>query len=122
MSIKVLLIDDDEDVTSLLTFRLKTKGFEVLVANKGTIGIAKAIKEQPDIICCDLMIPEMDGFAIAKHLHNQEKTKNIPIILLTGAMSPEIIKKTQNTNIKDYLPKPFDSIILIEKIKALTNG
>ncbi|MFA5879111.1 MAG: response regulator [Candidatus Margulisiibacteriota bacterium] len=121
MAKKVLLIDDDEDVTFLLAFRLKSNGFEVVVAHVGALGIKKAIEEKPDIICCDLMIPEIDGFAIAQRLNDMEETRHIPIILLTGAMNQDIVRKTQNTNIKDCLAKPFDSIILIEKIKALTN-
>ncbi|MFH1453989.1 MAG: response regulator [Armatimonadota bacterium] len=114
MSKKILMIDDEEDLIFLVSFRLKSKGFEVVTASGGAEGIEKAKAENPDLILLDVMMPEMDGYQTAKKLRSENITA--PIVFLTGTVDPlkkpECIEEFGN----NYVLKPFEPDELIEKI------
>ncbi|SDQ24041.1 response regulator transcription factor [Flagellimonas zhangzhouensis] len=114
---KVLIVEDDVEITHLLEIHLKDLGCEVLSATRGDIGLKQAIKELPDLIILDVMLPEMDGIEICQKI----RAKNItsPIMMLT-ARSEEIDKVLGlEVGADDYLTKPFSVREFIARVKAI---
>lgn len=117
---KVLIIDDDTDLITLLRTRLESAGYGVISANDGDVGILKVEKEKPDLVILDLRLPHLGGFWICKSLKSQDKYKNIPIIILTGVYKSEEEKKqTLKLSAEAYMEKPFEAKELLEKIRDL---
>ena len=84
MSVKLLVIDDDSAVTDLLSLLLRSHGFEVGATNNSTEGLSMIRDDSPDVVILDLMMPEVDGFAVLDSLRSQPETANIPVIVATA--------------------------------------
>lgn len=115
---KILVIDDHADNVFLIQDRLEREGYEVVTAYDGSAGLQKAYEELPDLILLDVMMPDISGFEVCKKLTNDEKTKLIPIILLTALTDSDNIKEGLSVGAFDYIKKPFNRIELIARIKS----
>lgn len=115
---KILVIDDLPDNVFLLQDRLEREGYEVIKAYNGLMGIQKAEEELPDLILLDVMLPDISGFDVCQKITSSEKTKLIPIILLTALTDVENIKKGLQSGAFDYVKKPFNRIELIARINS----
>jgi DNA-binding response OmpR family regulator len=113
----VLIIDDEPDILSLLGLHLKLNGYSVFQANNGLKGLEVSILEKPDIIILDVMMPEMDGFEVAKKLKDNSETSDIPIIFLTARTQTDDKIKGLMAGADDYMIKPFDFEELELRIK-----
>ena len=116
---KILVIDDDKAICELIKINLELAGYEVFVANDGEIGFALAKQELPNVIVLDVMMPDVDGYTVAKRIRENENTKNIPIIMLTALSELENKVTGYNVGVDDYLCKPFEITELILRTKAL---
>jgi DNA-binding response OmpR family regulator len=121
---KVLLIDDDEALTTIFTSVLTKEGFQVVASNTGQEGMDKVKTELPDLILLDQVLPDYSGNDILKQLKADDKTKNIPVIILSNFSQEELVKEAINAGAIDYVFKyqvePKD---VIQKIKnALSKG
>lgn len=116
---KILVIDDDIAICELVKINLELLGFHVLVANDGETGFALAKQELPNVIVLDVMMPEIDGYTVAKRIRENSLTKDIPIIMLTALSQLENKVTGYNIGVDDYLCKPFEIEELILRIKAL---
>ncbi len=105
---RILIVDDEPDILSLLALHLKLKHYEVFKSSSPIKAIEIANNEKPDLILLDVMMPEMDGFQVAMKLKENEDTKNIPIIFLTARTQTEDKIKGFKAGADDYLVKPFD--------------
>ncbi len=114
----VLVIEDNRDMRKLISTGLK-KHFKIIEANDGNVGIAKALETIPDIIVCDVMMPEKDGFQVTRTLKSNEMTSHIPIILLTARSEIEDRITGLEIGADDYLNKPFYPRELITRVKNL---
>lgn len=114
----ILLIEDDEEVRFFLEEQLKTR-FAVITAPNGLIGWETAINEQPNLIVCDVMMPEMDGFEVTRKIRSDFQTSHIPIILLTAHSSMEHQLEGINAGADAYIIKPFNTKYLISRIIKL---
>ncbi|WP_163970197.1 response regulator transcription factor [Oceanobacillus halotolerans] len=114
---KILIVDDEESIVTLLTFNIKQAGFETDVAYTGVEAIKKAEKENYALIILDLMLPEMDGMEVCKHLRYHKN--NTPILMLTA--KDDELDKVLGLEIgaDDYLTKPFSPKEVIARIKAI---
>lgn len=116
---KILLIEDDiiirESTAELLSF---VEGYEVITAENGKIGIEKGINEMPDIIVCDVMMPEIDGYGVIEELSKNPKTKLIPFIFLSAKTERSDVRKGMNLGADDYIMKPFTEEELITAIES----
>lgn len=119
MGKKLLLVDDEKDLVDAVVLRLEANGYEVSVAYDGQEGLDKAIKEKPDLIILDLMLPKIDGYKVCTLLKTDTKYNNIPIIMFTARAQESDIKKGKELGADAYIIKPFDSQVLLDKIKAL---
>ena len=119
MSKKILLVDDEPDLVSLLKKRLEINNYEVISASDGMEALRKAKKEKPDLIILDLMLPKMDGYKLCRMLKFDEKYKRIPIIMLTARVQEEDKKLGKETGANAYITKPFKPDVLLAKIEEL---
>lgn len=114
---KVLVIDDEQELLSLLKIRLENAGYTVCLASDGREGIRQAKKEFPNAILLDLMMPGMDGFQVCKELKSDKKTSDIPIVALTALGEEESAKKALKLGMQTYIVKPFDSEMLLSALQ-----
>ncbi len=116
---KILVVDDEINITQILQFSIGAEGYEVITAQNGEEAIDKARREQPDLIILDIMMPRIDGYEACRILKANPMTKNIPVVLLT-AKGRDIDKRLgQEVGAIDYIVKPFSPNKLIDKIHKL---
>lgn len=116
---KVLVVDDEINITQILEFSIGAEGYDVITAMNGEEAIDKARREQPDLIILDIMMPRIDGYEACRILKANPLTKNIPVILLT-AKGRDIDKRLgYEVGATDYIVKPFSPNKLIDKIQKL---
>jgi DNA-binding response OmpR family regulator len=115
---RILLIEDNPDVRENTTEILELAGYKVLSAPNGKIGVELAQKETPDLIICDIMMPELDGYGVLHILNKKPETSGIPFIFLTAKTEKTDIRKGMNLGADDYLTKPFDDTDLLNAIEA----
>jgi DNA-binding response OmpR family regulator len=116
---KILVVEDDLDMVELLRFNLKTEGYALGTAADGIEALQKARSLHPDLILLDLMLPQLDGFAVCDILRRDPKTASIPIIILT-AMSSELSRLNGlDAGANAYITKPFSHKYLLQCIHEL---
>jgi YesN/AraC family two-component response regulator len=106
ISQKILVIEDDVRTRNMYLDGLETEGFEMISANNGTMGIQEALTHLPDLVICDIMMPDMDGFTVLQKLRQNPLTAVIPFIFLTGRGSKEDFRRGMESGADDYLTKP----------------
>ncbi len=104
---KILVIDDDDDIRQTLSELFILLNYKCVTADSGTVGIKTAKKEKPDLIICDIMMPNMDGFGVLNALNKIPETSNIPFIFLTAKGELSDFRKGMELGADDYLSKPF---------------
>lgn len=117
MKIKILLVDNENDIVEFLQYNLEKEGFEVIPAYDGIEALEK-IKQKPDLIILDIMMPKLDGFEVYKKIRENNRDKDIPIIFLT-AKSGEIDEiKGLELGASDYIQKPISPKKLVARVKS----
>ncbi len=119
MSIKILLVEDNEMNRDMLTRRLERKGYTVVAAHDGAEGHALAHSEYPDLILMDTSLPVMSGWEVTRLLKSEEATRHIPIIALTAHALATDRAKAIEVGCDDYDTKPVDFARLQQKINGL---
>lgn len=114
---KILAVDDDDSIRELLSLQLTRHGYEVLTAADGAEALAKA--PQAEFILLDLMLPKIDGYEVCRRLKSDERTKEIPIIMLTAKAEEIDTVLGLELGADDYLAKPFSMRELLARIKAV---
>ena len=116
---KILVVDDEINITQILEFSIGSEGYEVITARNGEDAIDKARREQPDLIVLDIMMPKIDGYEACRILKANPLTKNIPVVLLT-AKGRDIDKRLgYEVGATDHIVKPFSPSKLIDRIQQL---
>ena len=115
--LKVLVVDDDPLIVTLLAAILAREGFEVLEATSGEQGLRLARTGSPDVVLLDIMMPEMSGFEVYRRLRVQPETKGIPVIFLTASMKPENMSRSMELGAGGYVTKPFSPLVLVNALK-----
>lgn len=116
---KILVIDDDIAINELIKVNLELAFYKVVTAYDGNKGYALAKQEMPDLIILDVMMPEVDGYTVAKRIRENQDTKDIPIIMLTALNMLQNKVQGFNIGVDDYLCKPFEMEELLVRVKAL---
>ena len=104
---RILIAEDDPGSGRLLTFRLKSLGHEPIIVVDGGEALKIAMKQKPDLILLDIMMPVMNGFQVLHKLKLQEETKDIPIIMLTSKVQEKDVVFGLEAGAEDYITKPF---------------
>lgn len=115
---KILLVEDNPEVRENIHEILELAGYNVITAANGKIGVEMAQKENPDLIICDIMMPELDGYGVLHILNKKPETAGIPFIFLTAKTEKTDIRKGMNLGADDYLTKPFDDTDLLNAVEA----
>lgn len=115
---RILVIDDLPENVFMLQDRLETEGYEVLTAYDGKTGIAKALRDMPDLILLDIMMPEISGIEVCKTLKQDPATADIPIIIVTAKSSAEDAKEGLEAGAFDYIKKPFERVEMLARINS----
>ena len=116
---KILVIDDDKAINELIKINLEIMGYTVISALDGIKGFALCKQELPDLVILDVMMPEVDGYTVAKYIRENPSTKEIPILMLTalGQLNDKV--KGFDIGVDDYLVKPFELEELRVRVRAL---
>ena len=117
---KILVVEDDRDISELITYNLEREGYEVACLYDGGQVVDFVNKRKPELIILDLMLPEVDGIEICRTLKSDQATKNIPIIMLTAKSEEADVVVGLQMGADDYIPKPFSPKVLVARIKAIT--
>lgn len=115
---KILFIEDDTVVRENTAELLELANYSVITAPNGKIGISKAKEHLPDVIICDIMMPELNGYGVLQILNKEETTKHIPFIFLSAKIERRDIRKGMNLGADDYITKPFDESELFSAIES----
>ncbi len=115
---KILLIEDDVTVRENTAELLELSGYEVITASNGKQGVEKAHEYHPDIIVCDIMMPEMDGYGVLQELSKELQTVNVPFIFLSAKTEHKDIRKGMDLGADDYLTKPFEEEDLLSALES----
>ena len=120
---KILLIDDDEAITTVFSIALQKDGFETITAADGKTGIEKAKIEKPNLILLDQVLPDIPGNEVLKQLKATEETKNIPVIILSNFSQEELVKQAIDEGALDYVFKyQVATSDVVGKVKEALKG
>jgi len=118
MQKKILLIDDSIFILTTVSKFIETAGYKVITAIDGEVGIDLAIKEEPDLILCDINMPGLSGFDVIEIIRTNKITASIPLIFLTALVEKKIMREGMIRGADDYLTKPFKKQELLDSINA----
>jgi len=119
MAKKILVVDDEENIVTMVEARLTSSGYDVITAADGQEGLAKARKENPDLIILDIMLPKLDGYKVCRMLKFDDQYKHIPIILFSARTQDSDLEIGKQQGADAYVTKPFQQDVLLGKIKEL---
>lgn len=121
MGKKILVVDDDQHIVSLIKTRFEANSYEVITANDGEECIEKILSDKPDLVILDIMMPKVDGYNVLVGIKEIKaitgELPEIPVIVLTAVADPRVREMVEKEQIVDYIIKPFDSADLLSKVK-----
>jgi DNA-binding response OmpR family regulator len=119
---KILYIEDQEGLRDALSTLLRNTGYEVYTASDGELGLKIIEEKSPDLVVLDLILPKKDGFEVMEALRSKEKTKNLPVIILTNLEEKYNIERVMSFGVRAYLVKATYSLTEVaDKIKEILN-
>ena len=117
---RILCIEDEPDMIELIRLILTRHGFEVIGAYGGVEGARKIAEEMPDLVLLDIMMPDLDGWEVYQQIKADEKTRNIPVIVVTAkAQNIDKVLGLHIAKVDDYISKPFTPDALLESIQTV---
>ncbi len=116
---QILVVEDDEDILELLRYNLQREGFTVVTADTGEAGLDKARARPPNLLILDLMLPRMDGLEVCRRLKAEDKTRSIPIIMVTAKGEEADIVTGLELGADDYICKPFRPRELVARVRTV---
>jgi len=114
---RILIVDDEADLVSVLRIGLEIEGFEVLSAADGETGLQRARAERPDLMVLDLMLPKMDGYKVCRALKFDERFKHMPIFILSARSGEQDRRLALDMGADAFVTKPYDMADLVAKIR-----
>lgn len=116
---KILVIEDEQDIQTLLEYNLGQAGFEVIQSENGEEGLLRAIERQPDLILLDWMLPLLSGIEVLRQLRNRADTRDIPVIMMTARGEEGDRLRGLDGGADDYVTKPFSPAELMARVRAI---
>ena len=114
----VLIIEDNADIRENTAEILDLAGYRSITAENGKKGVELAMKEKPDLVVCDIMMPELDGYGVLHLLKKNPETESIPFIFLTAKTERTDLRRGMEMGADDYITKPFEDIELLNAIEV----
>ncbi len=115
----VLVVDDEQDLVSLLSIRLKKENYKVFGVYNGTDALKMLESKQIDLVILDLMLPDMSGIEVCRQMHLNPLLMNIPVLILSALDQEDMVVKGLDEGANDYVTKPFSDIELMARVRAL---
>src|SRR5438132_14265455 len=115
----VLVIDNEKDLIELVRYNLDKEGYDVVAANDGSSGLEIATRHKPNLVVLDLMMPGMDGLEVCRRMRGDERTRRIPVIVLTAKAAETDRIVGLELGADDYVTKPFSPRELVARVKAV---
>lgn len=117
---KIMIVEDDPTLRDIYTTRFKAEGYEVVSASDGEMALTVAVKEKPDLILLDIMMPKISGFDVLDILRDTEETKNTKIVVMSALSQSSDVEKGKSLGASAYLVKSQVTLTeVVEKIKAI---
>lgn len=117
---RIMIVDDEPDTVDLVKLVLETEGYETSVAYSGQEALDKINVERPDLVLLDIMMPQLDGWAVRKEIVENEDTKDIPVVMLTAKAQPlDKMIGLHVVGVTDYITKPFGRQELIDRVRKV---
>jgi DNA-binding response OmpR family regulator len=118
MTEKILVIEDNAEMRENICEILSMSGYLLFDAENGKEGVEIALAEVPNLILCDIMMPQLDGYSVLNRLSREETTSSIPFIFLTAKADRSDMRKAMDLGADDYITKPFDNLDLINAVRS----
>lgn len=115
---RILIVDDEADLVSVLRIGLEIEGFEVIAASDGEEGLRKAREERPDLVVLDLMLPKLDGYRVCRALKFDERYRGLPIVILSARSGEQDRRLAFDMGADAFVSKPYDMAALVKLIRA----
>jgi len=115
---RILIVDDESDLVSVLRIGLEIEGFEVIAASDGEEGLKKAREERPDLVVLDLMLPKLDGYRVCRALKFDERYRALPILILSARSGEQDRRLAFDMGADAFMSKPYDMTALVKLIRA----
>jgi DNA-binding response OmpR family regulator len=119
---KVLVVDDDPYILMSLEFLMKKNGYEVMVARNGTEALDIVGKQLPHVVLLDIMMPDVDGYEICKHIKKSAKLKHTKVVFMSAKTKEADVQKGYDLGASLYITKPFSTRELVKQVKELMNN
>ena len=116
---KILIIEDEKDINELIQYNLEKEGYRVTAAYDGQGGLDAIKKEVPQLVILDLMLPEIDGLEVCRLIKQGDRTRHVPIIMLTAKSEESDLVVGLQLGADDYVTKPFSPKVLVARVKAI---
>lgn len=114
----ILLVDDMETVLLFEKTMLKGSGVTLRTAKNGALALKEIEQSPPDLVLLDVMMPELDGIETCRRIKQDEKTRHIPVVMVTTKGEPEMVQKAIDAGCNDFITKPLDKTELLSKVRA----
>jgi len=118
MNEKILVIEDNAEMRDNICEILAIAGYDVSQSENGKLGVEEALKNKPDLILCDIMMPQLDGYSVLNRLSQSESLVGVPFIFLTAKADRSDMRKAMDSGADDYITKPFDDLDLLNAVKS----
>ena len=119
---RILIVDDDPQQVEVLSYRLGKLGYRTLTAHRGTDAVHLAQSSRPHLVLLDVGLPDVDGLEVCQQLTDNETTCGIPVIVLSGLESPDIVRRSRGAGCQYYLCKPYDPNALLVLVENALDG
>ena len=119
---KILVVDDEEHIVMILKDSLEFSGFQVVAAYNGQEALQKVAEDMPDLVVLDIGMPKLDGWEVCRRLKSDDKTKHIPVIILTAYAQTSDQRKGSQLGADRFVTKPCDLTYLVEEINTLLSN
>lgn len=116
---KILVVDDDPYILMSLEFLMKKNGFDVMIARNGTEALDIINNQSPDLILLDIMMPDVDGYAICKHVKSTKHLKDIVVVFVSAKTKDTDVQKGYKLGASLYISKPFSTRDIVKQVKEL---
>jgi len=116
---RILIVEDEVDLADIVAFNLRRAGYTPMTAHNGAEGLDLALRERPDLLLLDLMLPKLSGMDVARRLRSDPSTASIPIIMLTAKADEIDQLEGLTTGADDYITKPFSIPVLLARVEAV---
>ncbi len=118
-SAKILVVDDDPDIRTLLRLVLMSSGFRVVLAEDGDQALRRVAEDLPDLVLCDILMPNLDGYETLAALRSNPASRNLPVLIISARGEAHAVKRALDAGANGYFVKPFETRDLVAEIRRL---